>query len=316
MRPSLLGPVCAMAAMVFFSTNDVLIKILSETYALHLIFFFRSLFQLGFILIFIVPIAGGLSALKTRRLPEHLIRASFVVIANMAFFLGLAAMPIAEAVAIFFVSPLVITVFSVIFLREQVGPRRWAAVALGFIGVLVMMRPGTEAFKFAALLPLVAATAYAGLNIMTRKLGDTEGPTALAFYIPVMFLAATLTSGLLIGDGRFDTSADPSAAFFFRAWSWPAGQDWWWLLVVGVGVALGGWLISQAYRLGEAAQIAPFEYVALPMSIFWSVTVFGQVPDALSFVGMALILGAGLFTVFRKTRTDGIMAEKGPAYRR
>ena len=104
----------------------------------------------------------------------HLLRGMCVVIANMTFFLALTAMPLADAVAIFFVSPLVITLFSVIFLKETVGPHRWLAVGMGLIGVVVMMRPASSSFQAVALLPLISAVAYASLHVLTRKIGDTE----------------------------------------------------------------------------------------------------------------------------------------------
>ena len=140
--------------------------------------------------------------LKTRRLGTHIARGACVVFANFCFFLGLAAMPLAEAVAIFFISPLAISVFSVIFLGETVGPRRRAAIAAGMLGVLIVLRPGTEAFQLAALLPLVAAFGYATLHILTRKIGGTENATAMAFYIQVKFFFFAGSAGLFLGDGR------------------------------------------------------------------------------------------------------------------
>lgn len=295
----MLGPVSVMAAMVFFSINDVTIKAMSDRYALHLIVLVRSLLSLLVLMVFIVPASGGLAGLRTRRLPAHLMRAGFVVMANMSFFLGLAAMPIAEAVAIFFVSPLIITVMSVLILKERVGPRRWTAIGVGLVGVLIVVRPGTEAFQLAALLPLFAALCYASLNIMTRRLGNTEGPAAMTFYIQITFIAVASAIGLVIGDGRFGGFEDPSLSFFFKAWSWPEMADLWLFAVIGVATAMGGYLVSLAYKVGEAALIAPFEYVALPISIVWGIVIFDEWPDTTAILGILLILASGLFVVVR-----------------
>mgnify|MGYP000093951157 CR=1 FL=1 len=157
LSPAKLGAICAAASVVFFSINDVAIKFLSGGYALHQVVLIRSVIGLVIILVLIAPLTNGRAIARTKRLPMHMLRGLCVVFANMTFFLGLAAMPLADAVAIFFVSPLVITIFSVMFLSEVVGAKRWAAIAVGFVGVLIMMRPGTAAFQVASLLPLAAA---------------------------------------------------------------------------------------------------------------------------------------------------------------
>jgi drug/metabolite transporter (DMT)-like permease len=169
-----IGISSALGASFFFSFNDMAIKFLSGDYALHQVVLIRSVIGMVVLLAVIVPLEGGYRILRTNRLFMHLLRGMCVVIANMTFFLALAAMPLADAVAIFFVSPLVITLFSVIFLKETVGPHRWLAVGMGLIGVVVMMRPASSSFQAVALLPLISAVAYASLHVLTRKIGDTE----------------------------------------------------------------------------------------------------------------------------------------------
>lgn len=299
LSPTALGTLCAVLAVILFSANDVAIKSLSDGYALHQVVLIRSVIGLFVVLAVIAPLTGGLAIMRTARLRMHLLRGSFVVFSNLTFFLGLAAMPLAEAVAIFFVSPLVITIFSVVFLGETVGPRRWAAIALGFVGVLVMVRPGTAAFQPASLLPLVAAFCYAGMHIVTRRIGGTESAATMAFYIQAMFLCVCAVMGLSVGWGQFADQSDPSLAFLLRAWDWPRIADLPVFLLIGAGTAFAGYLVSQAYRVAEASLIAPFEYLALPMAVVWGMVVFGEYPSAGDYLGMALILSAGLFMVWR-----------------
>lgn len=265
------------------------------------------------LLVIIVPLDGGLSVLRTKRLPMHLLRGMCVVVANMTFFLALAAMPLVDAVAIFFIAPMLITVFSVIFLNEVVGPYRWIAVAMGFIGVIVMMRPGSDSFQLAALLPLAAAVSYAGLHILTRKIGGTERASTMTFYIIITFIVVSALMGLAVGDGRFAGTGDASLEFLLRAWVWPAPSDYLILLGIGVGSTFAGYLISQAYRLCEAGLAAPFEYTALVLAIFWGVMVFGEWPDVTAWVGVSLIVGAGLFMLWREAAVKARTTKTRPS---
>lgn len=300
-QSNLLGAACALIAVVCFSLNDVGIKFLSGDYALHQIVFIRSTIALVTFAAFFLPIYG-LKVFRTKRPGAHLLRGLCVVAANTCLFLGLAAMPIADAIAVFFISPLVITVFSVIFLRETVGARRWMAIAVGFLGVLVIVKPGTSAFQAAALLPMAAAVLYAIIHMVARKVGGTESAATMAVYIQITFVIACILIGLSIGDGRFGDQSHPSLAFLFRAWGPIDAGDWWLLGVLGVSGLLGGFFISQAYRVSEAAFAAPFEYVALPMAVFWGVSVFGTWPDRSAWVGILLILGSGLYLIWREAR--------------
>jgi len=299
----LLGGLAAAFAVIFFSINDMMIKFLSGGYALHEVVLIRSSIGLVIICAIIAPLTDGWAIMRTRKLGMHVLRGVCVVIANMTFFLGLAAMPLADAVAIFFISPLVITVFSVLFLAEHVGPRRWGAIFVGFVGVLLIVRPGTSAFQVASLLPMAAAVAYALIHILARRLGPTESAATMAFYIQVTFIVVCVLIGLSIGRGRFADQSHPSMVFLFRAWSWPLVSDFVYFTIIGIGVAFGGYFISQAYRVAEAGFVAPFEYLAMPLAVFWGYLVFDELPDSVTWAGIALIVGSGLFTVWRERKT-------------
>lgn len=297
---TILGGLSASFAIIFFSINDVLIKFLSGGYALHEVVLIRSTIGLIIIVAVIAPFTDGWAIVKTRRLGMHLLRGFCVVMANMLFFLGLAAMPLADAVAIFFVSPLIITLFSVVFLGERVGARRWMAIVVGLLGVLLIVRPGTNAFQIASLLPIAAAVAYALIHIIARKIGATESAATMAFYIQITFIVVCVAIGLAVGDGRYSDQSHPSMVFLLREWTWPLLSDWIYFGMIGVGVALGGYFISQAYRIAEAGFVAPFEYLAMPLAVLWGYLAFGELPDILSWLGIGLIVGSGLFTVWRE----------------
>jgi len=301
-RNSLLGTLCAVAGATCFSLNDMLVKFLSGGYALHQIVLIRAGVGLTLVLVAIMVVGGGLASLRTRRPGMHALRLVFLLIANTSFFAAIAAMPLAEATALFFVAPLVIAVLSFAVLGERVGPWRWAAVLIGLAGVGVMLRPGVEAVQPAALLALLAALGYASLGLVTRRMGGTEGAATMTFYTQAGLVAVSVLVGLAVGDGRFGAVEDPSLAFLLRGWVWPAPGDLLVFLVTGAASATGAFLIAQAYRVAEAGLVAPFEYVALPMAVVWGMVVFAEVPDGWGVLGMLLIGAGGLLLVWREAR--------------
>ena len=298
----IVGALWASLAAICFSAVDVIIKFLSDSYPLYQITFLRTLVALLVILLFIVPFTGTYADLRTRHLKTQIVRGALVVTANFLFFLGLAVLPLAEAVAIFFVSPLLIAIFSIAFLGDTVGPRRWTAIAIGLLGVLIVLRPGTSAFQVAALLPIGAAACYGLLHILTRRIGTGDSATALVFYTQLVMLAVSTVLGLALGHGAFDIFQHPSAAFLLRAWAWPTAFDAGLIVLLGITIAIGGFAISAAYQRSAPAFIAPFEYTAMPFAVFWGITVFSEYPDIAALTGIVLIIGSGLFLIWREAR--------------
>ena len=296
----ILGIACVVGAVTLFVLQDALVKWLSGGYPLHEIVLVRAASAIA-VTLFMMRLEGGIHLLRTRRIGLHLARSGLLVVANCAFYTALAGMAIAEATSIFFVAPLLITALSALLLHDTVGLRRWAAVCVGLAGVVVMLRPGEGVLRLVALLPIVAASAYALMQILTRRLGASERASTIAFYSQAGFIAASVAIGLVAGDGRFATEDDASLAFLLRAWTVPSARDAALFLAVGVLNGFGGYLMSQAYRISRPSAIAPFEYVALPMAVMWGVVFFGDWPDLVTWAGMALICGSGLYVLHRET---------------
>jgi drug/metabolite transporter (DMT)-like permease len=274
------------------------IKLISGNYALHQIILIRSILAILFTLLVFVPIDGGFNYLLTKRLGLHLLRGFGIVIANLCFYTALVTVPLGEAVAIFFVAPLMITALSVFIIREEVGLSSWIAVLVGLLGVLIILRPGFEEFNPGYTLPLVAALAYALVQIITGKMGENEKASSMAFYIQLIFIVVCSLFGLFFGDGHLADPSQPIINYLFRPWTIPSWVDG--MIMIGVGLlsGVGAYFISQAYRISKGSVVAPFEYVALPLAIFWSITLFGDWPDMASWMGIVLIAGAGIFNVF------------------
>ncbi|WP_238719745.1 DMT family transporter [Nitratireductor alexandrii] len=297
---NMVGILCAMGAATAFSLNDVVIKYLSGDYPLHQITFLRSLIGITVTLAVFVPLDGSYRDLRTDRLGFHLMRGMIVVCANMTFYAALATLPLGEATAIYFVGPLFITALSVVLLGETVGPRRWFAVLVGLAGVLIVIRPGGSAFQYAAFLPLIAAFGYSLFQITTRKLGLAAKASTMSFYINLVFIGFSGMVGLVFGDGRYSGTGNANLEFLLRAWTWPPAGDFVLLGAIGVVGSTGGYLVSQAYRQSQAGLIAPFEYIALPLAIFWSIMIWGDWPDAVAWLGIALIAAAGFYVLYRE----------------
>ena len=215
--------------------------------------------------------------------------------------------------AIFFVAPLFITALSAWLLREYVGFRRWLGVALGMIGVLIVLRPEPSEFRFVGLLSLIAAFAYACMHMITRRLGATDRASTMTFYVQIMFITASLLMGITVGDGRFAPDDNSSLNFLLRAWIFPSKEDVVLLLGVGVLSAIGAYFMSQAYRISEASVLAPFEYVALPFSVFWGYWFWEELPDQQATFGIGLILVSGLYVFYRQMKYQRLSVESNPS---
>jgi S-adenosylmethionine uptake transporter len=302
-----IGILFVLAGVFFISINDMLIKQLSGGYPLHQMVFTRSIIGIMFSLIF-VQMEGGWRILRTNQPGLHVLRGLLIVTSNMTFFVALAAIPLADATALFFAAPLFITLLSIPILGEKVGPLRLGAVIFGFLGVVIMQRPwegvdtlGTS--RLILLLPVVAALTYALNQLLTRKLGVKSKASALAVYIQGTFVVVSIGFYIVAGDGRFaEGSENPSIQFLLRAWIWPAQSDFWLFGFLGFASALIGYALSQAYRMADAATVAPFEYIGLPLAVFWGWFIFSELPVWEVWMGIAMILASGVFVYIREAQ--------------
>ncbi|RDD63412.1 DMT family transporter [Ferruginivarius sediminum] len=275
--------IAAMIAGIFcMASMDAMAKWLGEGYPVAQVVFFRGLFGLLPVLL-LAQWSGGLRLLLPGRPWVHVMRGGLAAAAIFSFFTALQYMPLAEAWAIGFCAPLVVTALSRPLLGEPVGWRRWLAVGVGFLGVLIVVRPGLAAFQPASLLVLVTAVCYGLIMITARKYAATESTPALVFY-------TTLTPMLL------------GAAMLPVEWTTPAGLDWVRFVVLGL---LGGsamLLLTQAFRLAPAAVVVPFDYTALIWSTGWGWLIWNDWPDTYDWLGAAVVVGAGLYVMHREAR--------------
>lgn len=275
------GIALLVAAVSTFSVMDTTAKWLSQTYPVPAIVWARYAAQVLVMVVVLGP-RHGLALLATRRPRLQLLRGFVLVASTMLFFSAISLMPIAEASAITFVSPLILVALSVLVLKEHVRASTWVAVVISFAGVLFIVRPGTHVFSLAALLPLLTAFFFATYQLLTRKLAGLDSTLATLF-ISALVGAAVMT--LVV-------------PFFWTRLVAP----WHALLFLGMGAlaTAGHFMLIRAFELAAASTLAPFVYAQLVAVLILGYFVFGNFPDRWSLVGMAIIVAAGAFVATRK----------------
>jgi drug/metabolite transporter (DMT)-like permease len=275
------GILLMLGSLVLFTAMDALAKGLVQTYPTAQVVWARFAGQL-FLVILILNIRLG-PALRTRHPKLHALRSLTQLGATGFFFASLSHIGLAEATALADINPVLITLGAALFLGEKLGPRRIAGVLAAMIGAMIIIRPGADVFTPAALLPLACAVSYAASALLTRKVGMTESPWTAMFY------------GALLG-------TIVTSALMPAVWQPIAAKDLWLFATVGcLGTAAQICLI-RAFSLAEAGAIAPFGYVGIILATGWGIVLYDEWPDAITLLGAAIIVVAGLYVWHRETQ--------------
>jgi len=286
------GIALILASTVFLGCSDVTAKYLSANLPSIEIAWIR--FLVFWLIMSPAMLPGSpLYALRTQRVPLHLMRGAALLGSSLLFISGLRFLPIAEASATGFVSPLFVTALSIIFLSEKVGVRRWLATAVGLIGVLIILRPGTGAFHPAAFFPLVSAFAWACTLIMTRMMSGTERSITTMTYSSI--------AGVCI-----------MSALVPFVWTAPSWHEILFGIFIGVASTAGQWIVVLAFRYADASVLAPFSYSQLLWVSILGFIIFGEVPDIWTVTGAVFIVASGLYTAHReRIRRSQLLALEG-----
>lgn len=287
------GVACLCLGVFVFSLQDAVIKQISGTYALTQVVVIRSLVAIP-ILLTLVQLETGWRALFSRDFWPLTARAAIMFAAYTAYYMAFPALPLADAVALYFTVPLFVTALAGPFLGEHSGWRVWAAVGVGFLGVMVMLQPGSGLFEPAALLSLLAAALYATSMLMARKLGTGQVASVMVFYQNGVFLAGAAITALVLHWLGIVDAAHPSLSFLVRDWAWPSLADGLLMASCGVIAATGMMFLTMAYRITRANIVASFEYSGILWAPLWGLLFFAEVPRLTTLAGAALIVGAGL----------------------
>jgi drug/metabolite transporter (DMT)-like permease len=246
----------------------------------------------------------GLPATKQFKLESA--RGIFLFLSYTTFMMGLASLPLADVEAIRFSGPLMITILSVFILGEKVEPVRWLALIIGFVGVLLIVRPGSATFNIGSIFILISMLFYALTVMSTRKLQAADSSATMAYYSSLVYLAAALVltpATLLIGE---IPDAHPSVAFLFLHWRMPTLLDG--IIMCSLGLVWAGWtyFMSRAYSLAQASVAAPFEYLSLPINVMWGFAIWREIPTLMTWAGAGLTLLAGIFIMYRERLTTRV----------
>lgn len=289
----LAGIALMLVGIASFAVMDATIKWLTAGYPVPQVVALRSWFGLPILLLLALR-EGGLPALRTQRPLVHVGRFLLVLLLSLGFFWALSRMKLVDAIAIAFAAPIIITALSVPLLREAVGLRRWVAISVGFCGVLIMLRPGLGVFQWAALAAFGSAVVYALLMVTTRLLKSTESTAALMLYPQ---LGISLSGVIMV-------------CFF---WVTPTPADLAVFALTGFFGSIGVMCVTLAFRLAPAAVIAPFEYTALLWATLLGYLLWGELPDAITLLGAAIVIASGLYIIYRETRYFGQTGPKLPS---
>jgi len=262
---NLLGVGSLVLAILIFSLQDIAVKWMGGSYPILEIVIFRGLIATPITLLFFrLEGQRGLPTTKQHRL--EYVRGLFLFLSYTTYFMGLATLPLAEIAAIRFSAPLMITALSVLLLGETVLPSRWLALSIGFIGVLIIVKPGSANFNIGSIFILLSTLFYALSAMLTRRLQTTDSSATMAYYSSLFYLiAAFILAPLAIAVGP-TPNAPPSIAFLFHAWATPTLLDL--IVMSGLGLVWAGgmYFMARAYSLALASVVAPFEYVTLPIN--------------------------------------------------
>ena len=279
--PGATAAIAMLLAVLMFSLMDAGLKQLTAHYPPFQTAALRGASSLPFVLLWAVSM-HGVASLRPVRWPLHLLRGVLGIAMMASFVYALRSLPLSTAYSIFFIAPLLVTALSVPLLRERVGPRRWAAIFVGLVGVLVLLRPTGEGLaSLASLAVLLSATMYAISAITVRILARTD--TTQSMMVWLMALIA-------VGAGLI---AAPD-------WQPIQPRHGWLIAGIGIAGALGQYAITEAFRLGEASLVAPLEYTALVWGVLLDLSLWGVLPDAITWVGAAIIVASGLYLVRRE----------------
>ena len=277
------GIVLMMAGILMLTINDATGKWLTDDYPVSQVISLRSVFILIPLSVFIF-VRGGLLAFRPTRITNHLLRSFFFIGSTFCIVAALSLMPLADAIAFTFISPIIIAALAPFVLGEKIDRRRWAAIIIGFIGVLVMLKPTQDSFQWAAFIALAAVCFSALRDMITRRISAEEHSDLILFYSTI----AVMIVGLV-------------AAIFFP-WRMPNYSDFGLFALVGVLNGGAHYLLIEAHRWAEASVIAPFRYSGLVWAIILGFFIWDDIPDVWVLLGSVLVVSSGLYILQRENR--------------
>lgn len=295
---NLLGIIFLFTAVFTFSLQDIAVRWIGGNYPVLEILVFRSIVALPCTLLFFYY-EGKRGLPKTNRYGLEYLRGMLLFLSVTTYMMSLAAQTLADVASIRNSAPLMITLLSVVFLGERVGPRHWVALLVGFAGVLLIVKPGSANFNLGSIFILLSTLFYVFTVMLTRQLQTTDSSATMAYFSSIVYVVASFVLAplsLLVEV----PNAHPSIAFLFRPWIVPSLLHFTVMCGLGLLWAIGMYFMARAYSVALASIIAPFEYIALPISVMWGLVLWREVPGWTTWLGAALTVLSGLYIWYQQ----------------
>ena len=304
------GIIFILLGMLAFAVQDSIMKFIYSFVSLYEVYLIRTLVSLIIILLFL-KITKKSIVFKTQYPVLTFCRVVLFFFGFSFFYVSLTVLPLATATALFFVTPFLITIFAKFILKEQIGPRRWLAVIIGFIGVYIILSPDFDNFDYMSLTPILCAFCYSLSMIIIKMTSEKDSvyTQTFAFYIGAVIIS--LVFYFTFGDGKYDTIDHPASQFIFREWFNNLENSIFFMVATGFTASEAFLLVFSAYRIASPAVVSPFEYSILLWSTLSGWFFFNEVPELKTLIGMILIVCGGIYIFIReKVQDQSIVTEK------
>jgi len=300
-----------MTGMAFFSIQDSLIKYIYEDVALFELYFGRTLIQ-SIILLSFVLLTKKTIILKTHYPVLTLIRVVCFFFGFSFFYISLTFMTLAMTSALFFSCPFFMSMFAKFFLKEKIGIRRWSAIFVGFIGVLIVLNPSLEEFNFFKLAPVACALCYATSMTITKYTSSKDSIYTQMTWLYIFAIFASIIIFLVSGDGKFNNFSDSTMQFIFREWFTNPAEAWPYVLIMGIVASISFFCVFSAYSIASPSIVSLFEYSYIVWAMLAGYILFETIPVPRTFIGAAIIIGAGFYIYYREKIKGQMIATDVP----
>tara|TARA_B100000686_G_scaffold237960_1_gene246077 strand:- start:353 stop:1303 length:951 start_codon:yes stop_codon:yes gene_type:complete len=304
------GIIFILLAMFVFSVQDSIMKYIYNFASLYEIYLIRTLVSFGIILLFL-KLTKKPIIFKTQYPLLTFCRVILFFFGFSFFYISLTVLPLGTATALFFVTPFLITIFAKFFLKEQIGPRRWLAVIVGFIGVYIILNPDFSNFDYMSLTPILCAFCYSLSMIIIKLTSEKDSVYTQTFSFYIGAIIISIVFYFTIGDGQYNTSDHPASQFIFREWFTNLDTSFFLMVITGITASIAFIFVFTAYRIASPAVVSPFEYSILLWSSLSGWYFFNEIPNLNTIIGMLLIVFGGIYIFIReKAQDQSIVTDK------
>ena len=297
--------------MAFFSIQDSLIKFISEDTSLYELYFGRTLIAFILLLIYL-KVTSQTLVLKTHFPVLTIFRVLCFFFGFSFFYISLTFMTLAMANALFFSSPFFVSILAVIFLKEKVGIRRWLGIAVGFLGVYIVLNPNFNNFDYMKLAPVACALCYAISMTITKVTSDKDNVFTQMIHLYFGAILISILFYIFTGNGQINNFNDPTFQFIFREWFTNPSYAWPYIIAMGCIGAFAFYFVFNAYSIASPSVVSLYEYSLIIWSILIGFILFDNIPTMRTFIGVSIIIGAGIYIYFREKVKDQMIVTDTP----